>query len=93
MGVIFALRNSAVKRDTMSQREKIEAILIGAFIGFLLSELIVEQNEQSARLRDLRKRLNANNGFDDDAKQLQNDWQNVRLDLKAASAKILNNVI
>lgn len=77
----------------MTQQEKSDAVVIGLFLGFLLFfGLMEEQKQQAARLRDMRKRLAAENGQETDIQNLRNDWQKIKEDLKKASEKAVNNV-
>ncbi|MCB9355638.1 MAG: hypothetical protein H6575_13800 [Lewinellaceae bacterium] len=77
----------------MTQREKTDAILFGVLLGFLLFfGLLEQQKQQTSRLREMRKRLAAENGEDIDIENLRNDWQKIRGDLRNASEKALQNV-
>ncbi len=64
-----------------------------ALLGVWIFELIEQQKKQNARLRTLRKQLDAVNGFESDTENLRNDWQNIREDLRTASNKALSNVV
>lgn len=80
----------------MTEREKFGAIFMGillALLGVWIFELIEQQKKQNARLRTLRKQLDAVNGFESDTENLRNDWQNIREDLRTASNKALSNVV
>lgn len=77
----------------MTRQEKTDAIFVGLFLGFLLYfGLIEQQKQQTIRLREMRKRLAAENGSEIDAENLRNDWQRIREDLKKASEKVLQDV-
>lgn len=82
-----------LKLYQMNQQEKTDAVVVGLFLGFLLFfGLMEQQKQQSTRLRELRKRLANENGFDLDTENLRNDWQRIREDLKNASEKALKDV-
>ncbi len=77
----------------MTHQERTDAVFIGLFLGFLLYfGFMDEQKQQSARLREMRKRLAAENGHETDMQNLRQDWQQVRQDLRKASQKAITNV-
>ena len=77
----------------MTQQERTDAVFVGVFLGFLLFfGLIEQQKQQTARLREMRKRLGAENGRETDLENLKADWQHIRGDLRSASQKVLQNV-